>query len=532
MAFQCVMRDITERRQAEAALMAERERLAVTLRSIGDGVIATDTEGRVVLVNEVAESLTGWPSAEALGKPAAEVFDVVDQATRERVTNPVAQVLETGDIVRLASDAVLISRDGIERVIRDSGAPIRDTQGEVIGVVLVFRDVTDRVAWEQRMREFQKMEAIGVLASGIAHDFNNVLQAIASWISLMQIAATLDEQLEEGLHQVMAACERGAGLVQQLVTFSHPTELSAEPMDAGKTVGDVCGILERTLPKSVVIEYGILSDELWWIAGDAHQLEQALVNLGINASEAMPAGGQFTISLENLEVDQEYAQSHLALGITPGRYVRLRVSDSGVGIDEAALSHIFEPFFTTKQRAEHSGLGLAMVYGIVRAHGGYIDVARTPGEGTTFEIYLPAASASVVTGQVAPQPAARTDQARMVLLVDDEAVVVRSGCEFLEYFGYKVLTATNGEEAVDLFRTHHQDIDLVILDLVMPKMDGEKCLEQLLAIDPEAVVIIASGYLTDQDRRQRLAPRVKGFLDKPFTTARILGAVRSALGSD
>jgi len=528
-ALQCVMRDITERKQAQEMLEAERERLEVTLRSIGEAVIVADSDGRVALINDVAEELTGWPNGEALGQSVSEIFTIVNQHTREPVADPVENVLTTGGLGCLANDTILISRDGTERIIADSGAPIH-TDGEVIGVILVFRDVTERIKLEEHLRENQRLEALGTLASGIAHDFNNVLQAIVSWVALIQLSEDLDEELQEAVHEVQGACERGGSLVRQVQAFAAPSELHLGTIDITEVVDNACGILQPGLSKLVTIQSQIVNDELWYVQGDAHLLEQVIVNLCTNSAEAMSDGGAITITLENLPVDEDYLAHHPMFGLTAGPYVRLSVSDTGPGIDAETLEHIFEPFYSTKQRSMHSGLGLAMVYGIVHQHQGDILASSKPGEGTTFQIYLSAVSPEDEPGEVAEAP--ELDMPATVLLVDDEAPNIRSGQRLLEHLGYEVFTASSGKEAVELFQDHHEQIDLVMLDLIMPQMSGEQCLDELLQIDPDVTVVIVSGYIVDKQTHLQLEPLVAGFLNKPITVERLLESIRGALGGD
>jgi len=401
----------------------------------------------------------------------------------------------------------------------------------VVGLVVVLRDVTEQVRWEEHLRENQRLAALGTLASGIAHDFNNVLQAVASWIALVQLSGDLSEELQQAVHEVQAACERGGSLVRQVQAFAAPNEVRLGAVNIVEVIDSACSVLQPGLLKTVTIQLQIADDELWYVQGDAHLLEQVIVSLSTNAAEAMSDGGTITIGLEKVTVDEDYLVRHPGLQITAGLYVRLSVSDTGPGIDAETLQHIFEPFYTTKGRSAHSGLGLAMVYGIVKQHHGDILASSKPGEGTTFEIYLPAAWPEQASGGAA-EPSEKADMSATILLVDDERPNLEGGRRLLEHLGCNVFTASNGREAVEVFQEHREQIDLVMLDLVMPEMSGQRCLEKLLQIDPEVVVVIVSGYILDKETRRRLEPLVAGFLGKPITAERLRNAIREALSKD
>lgn len=510
--------------RAETELVEERNRLDITLRSIGDGVIATDGEGRVVLINDVAEELTGWLESEALGRPVSEIFMVANLQTREPVADPVERVLASGGLVGLARDTVLVGRDGTERIITESGAAIR-TDDEITGVVLVFRDVTERTRWEEARRENQKMAAVGTLAMGVAHDFNNLLQALMGRAQLMLHSRDFDAETTEDLSEMVRAGERGASLVRRLLTFSRQVEPAKQVVQLGRPIDDVRAILERTISKLVEINARV-SDDLWPVEADPHHIEQVLLNLSINASEAMPQGGTLELSAENVALEEPNE------GIPAGRYVLVTVSDTGIGMAKNALERIFEPFYTAKGRAEHSGLGLAVVHGIIKSHGGFIRIDSEPDAGTTFRIYLLAAGAEaegVSAANVRGEEVLVLRRPATVLVVDDEPGVAHLACDILEHGGHHFLKALDGEEAVELFSTDHERIDLVVLDLVMPKMDGEQCLGHLREIVPDVPVIITTGYIIDSTTRQRLAPQVHSIVEKPFTVEGLLNAVNQAL---
>ncbi len=384
--------DISARRQAQAALADEKERLAVTLRSIGEGVITTDTEGRISLLNPVAEKLTGWSQAEATSQLLPQVFKLVQEGTHEPLPNSAQLVLQTGASASLTGPTILINRDGSERYVSSNGAPIRDLSETVIGVVLVFRDVSQLQLIEAELRKSQKLESLGLLAGGIAHDFNNILTAIVGNIGLAKMEPSPDDFVYKVLDEAERAAFRAKDLTQQLITFSpggYPDKKLALLPDL--LVGPVTFILRGT---QVNCDFKIAPD-LWPVEVDAGQLNQVINNLVLNAQQAMPEGGLITIEAENIPGLEPV--NHLPLSAGP--YVRVSISDMGIGIPSRNLARIFDPYFTTKPTG--SGLGLATSFSIINRHGGHIAVASEFGAGATFTIYLPA-----LPGQLAPPPSA------------------------------------------------------------------------------------------------------------------------------
>ncbi|HXG65532.1 MAG TPA: PAS domain S-box protein, partial [Blastocatellia bacterium] len=344
--------ELGERKRAEAALAAEKERLAVTLRSIGDGVIATDTDGKIVLLNRVAERLTGWPQAEAVGKRLDEVFCVRDEKTRDRCENIAETVIRTGGVTGLTGNPLLIARDGAERIIADSGAPIRDKDSRIIGVVLAFRDVTEQRKMEAELLKAGKLESLGVLAGGIAHDFNNILTTILGNISLVKASAAPGDETYERLSDAERASLRARDLTRQLLTFSR----GGAPIRSAASVAD---LLEEAASfaitgSNVRCEFD-LAEDLWPVDVDAGQISQVIHNLTLNAQQAMPEGGVIRIKAENVAIGT--GGENMSLPLPPGRYVKITVRDTGIGIPEEHLDKIFDPYFTTKQTG--SGLGLA-----------------------------------------------------------------------------------------------------------------------------------------------------------------------------
>ena len=381
------LEDITARRRDEAAGHQQRKVLALTLGSIADAVLTTDTEGRITFLNPVAEALTGWSLQDALGQPCEMVFRLVHERTRQPLESPVARVLRDGLIGDLAPQTVLITRDGRDVPVADLSAPIRRGDEELYGVVVVFRDASDLRHMEAQLRHAQKMEALGTLAAGIAHDFNNILAAILGYTELVQIDIPRDQPHWFLLQRVLTASLRAKALVQQILAFSRSTPVAWIPVSLAAVLRETLPFLRALLPSTIEMEDHI-TPEATLVLANATQIQQIIMNLGANAGDAMgDTGGRLAIHLEVVEVDGAFAAIHPTLRAGP--YVRLRVRDSGPGIPPDVLARIFEPFFTTKEVGQGTGLGLSVVYGIVESHGGAILVESPLGQGTTFMLYLP-----------------------------------------------------------------------------------------------------------------------------------------------
>ncbi len=507
--FISVMTDITDRKQAEEDLATEKERLSVTLRSIGEGVITTDTAGRVVLLNPVAEKFTGWTQAEAAGRPLPAVFHIVDEKTRQLAPNPAERVLQTGEIIGLASQTILVSRDGHERYVSNNCAPIRDQGDKVEGVVLVFRDITERQRIEAELRKVQKLESLGLLAGGIAHDFNNILTAIAGNISL----AKMDVPAKSSLYDVLAGAENAAfrakDLTRQLLTFSQ----GGAPIKKTTSLKELLeGSVSFALRGSNVQPKFDIPADLWPVDIDSGQISQVLNNLVINADQAMPEGGLLTVTARNVP----RAQLDRALNLQGENYVLLSFKDQGIGIPQKNLARIFDPYFTTKQKG--SGLGLASCYSIIARHDGVILVESELGKGSQFYIYLPAAPGKPALPELAAAPV-RPGKGK-ILLMDDDEMILQLSRRLLDRLGYSVETARDGAEAIDKYRValeQRQPFDLVIMDLtVKGGMGGKEAMLHLKKLDPAVRSIVSSGYSTDPIMADYRRYHFNEVLSKPF----------------
>lgn len=478
--------DITAQKNVEERLAAEKERLSVTLRSIGDGVITTDVNGNIILMNKVAEELTGWKQNEAEGKNLDSVFTIINEITREPHENPAQKVLTTGAVIELANHTLMIARDGTERIIADSGAPIKDKDGHIIGVVLVFRDMTEKQRFLDITQNSQKLESLGVLAGGIAHDFNNLLGGIYGYIDMASGEVTEGETVSRYLSKAMSTIDRARDLTRQLLTFAKG---GAPLQKVEKVFPFVLETVQFALSGASVTCNFNVPDDLWSCYYDKNQIGQVIDNLVINAIQAMPMGGKIVVTARNITLGEK---EHPVL--SNGDYVCVSIKDSGIGIPREILSRIFDPFFTTKSKGH--GLGLATCYSIVNRHGGCIDVGSAPGKGTVFQVYLPAAE--VVSASVDKQTTVQHRGRGTFVVMDDEEVMREILKGMLKSFGYDVVCKNNGRDAVDYFNVElkaNRQISGMIFDLTVPgEMGGMEAVAEVRKTNSRIPVFVSSGY--------------------------------------
>jgi hypothetical protein len=551
--------DVTERKRAEeahqraeAAVKASEEDLRITLDSIGDAVIATDVKGCVVRMNPVAEQLTGWTLDQGAGKPLSEIFKILNEETRAAVESPVHRVLREGAVMGLANHTVLVSRQGIERSIADSAAPIRDATGKVRGVVLVFHDQTERRKAEQaqahalavaeresvsreraeealrqteeQLRQSQKMEAIGTLAGGIAHDFNNLLSVILSYAELMLQDLPAEDPMRVDAEQISSAGRRANELTRQLLAFSRRQVLQPEIVNLNGAISGMTKLLRRIIGEDIELAV-LLAPTLGSVHVDPGQIGQVLMNLVVNARDAMPRGGRLTIETADVELDARAAH----VGVGPGRFVVLSVSDTGTGMDRSTQARIFEPFFTTKEKGKGTGLGLSTAYGIVKQSGGDVSVHSEPGEGTTFKIYLPRAEAGAERSEHASQAPTTLRGMETVLLVEDDEQVRNLAVTILRRHGYRVLEAATGGDALLISEQYGGTIHVLLTDVVMPHMSGRQLCERLAPRRPDLKVIFMSGYTDDAMVRHGVLRSELEFVQKPLLPGPLLEKLRRVL---
>jgi two-component system, cell cycle sensor histidine kinase and response regulator CckA len=501
-----------------SAWRESRRLLDATLSSIGDAVLATDREGYVTFLNPVAETLTGWPRKEARGKQAAEILKLVHEGTHEPIENPLARALRDRATVSLLERTALVSRNGAESPIELSASPVRDESAGVRGAILVFRDIGKRRQLEEQATHAEKMDAVGRLARGVAGDFNNVLTVITGYAELLRAEAPASTPLRRFVDEIIYAGERAAALTRHLLAFSRNSTAQPRVIDLSALVTAMEPLLQRLLGDG--IELMLLNPRgAGRVKADPSQLEQAIVNLANNARDAMPGGGKMVIEIAS--VDLEEGPSSKNLGLPPGPYVMMALSDTGVGMDAATRSRLFEPFFTSKSPGKGSGLGLATVYGIVKQHEGQITVYSQPGCGSIFEIYLPR-----VREPLAEMPRRPSKGSETILLVDDEEGVRKLVHAVLQSHGYDVLEASNGGMALAAYEKNAHKIDMVLTDVVMPQMTGFELGAKLAGRAPGLKVLYMSGY---RDNAIGLDETPKAFLHKPFTPDVLLTKVREVL---
>jgi PAS domain S-box-containing protein len=470
----------------------------------------------------------GYSQEELLGLTFYDLTHPEDVDASRRQLLPLQQ--GTKDSYRL--EKRYVRKDGKVLWAQLSVSALLDARGEYAATLAVVVDITERKKSEQerenlqrQLLQAQKMEAIGTLAGGIAHDFNNLLQAILGYAELLLMKKEPEDPDRKKLEVIQRAARDGADLVARILTFSRKGESKARPMDINDEIRRVERLLRRTLPKMIRIDL-LLADDIRIIDADPAQIEQVILNLGVNAQHALPEGGRLIIETSNVSLSDESASTHL--GAKPGDYVLLTVSDTGLGMPPEVLDRIFEPFFTTKTNGEGTGLGLAMVHGIVAQHGGYIRCYSELGKGTSFKMYFPVSSAELrsdlaLTGEML------ASGSETVLLVDDDDRVREMARQVIEMGGYNLLVARSGEEALVKYRDRKVEISLVVLDLSMPGMGGKLCLEELLRIDPDARVIVTSGYYSDALTHHKKGSGARGFIVKPYDAKGILQAIRKVL---
>jgi len=414
---------------------------------------------------------------------------------------------------------------GTHRWVETRAVPLKSAGGEVIALLGVSRDITEHKKLEEQLRHAQKLEAVGTLTGGIAHDFNNILTSIIGYADLLTMTIADDDQNRGFLEQIIAASRRAANLTQNLLAFSRKQITSPRPVDINECVRNVENMLHRLIGEQIELRTR-LSDTDLTILADAGQMEQVLMNLAVNARDAMPAGGTLLITTSVAEIDERYIALN-GYG-KAGTYVLVSVNDSGVGMDARMKRRIFEPFFTTKEMGKGTGLGLSIVYGIVKQHNGYVDCESEPGKGTTFTLYFPLNTASAE--QAAPaRPVQLRGGTETVLVTDDDEGVRRIARTMLEHLGYTVITAADGNEAVELFSEHKDRIDLLILDVIMPKKNGKQVYDEVRRMRPEVKTIFTSGYTADVISSKGMLEEGMHFISKPASLRDLSLKIRDVL---
>jgi len=512
-----------KRRAADTALRENEEKFRSMVETTNEWIWARDLEGRLTYSNEAAEAVSGFRPDELVGKNFLSVVHPDDVPGVQELLERCAREKTgfTGYAVRIRD------KKGNYRHIEGNGVPILDESGRVSGFRGADRDVTDRMLLEAQLRQSQKMEAVGTLAGGVAHDFNNLLTTILGYSSLVLEQLREEDPLREEIREIQRAGERAADLTRQLLAFSRKQVLAPVVLDLNGIVASMEKMLRRLIGEDVALA-AVLDSNLWSVRADPGQIEQVIVNLVVNARDAMPRGGKVTIETRNVDFDDSYIPMHTY--VQPGEHVCLSVTDTGTGMDPQTRSRIFEPFFTTKSPGKGTGLGLSTVYGIVKQSGGSIETYSEPGRGTSFKVYLPRAleAEKAVAREARPAPLGGSE---MVLLVEDEEAVRRLARLVLEKRGYAVLEAGSAEDAQSIVAGHAGAIDLLLTDSVMPGMSGPDLAGNLRSTRPELKVLFMSGYTDDAIVRHGLLTASEAFLQKPFTPEGLARKVREVLDS-
>jgi PAS domain S-box-containing protein len=511
---------VIEKQRLTRTLLQTNQTLQALVNASPLAMWTVGPDGIVSMWNPTAERMFGWRADEVLGRP----LPIVPTDRRHEFTATMARVLEgetvTGvETQRQRNDGTLID-------VSLAFAALRDTTGAIVGVTAIAAEITARLALETQLRQAQKLEAIGRLAGGIAHDFNNLLTVIGGRSHLMNTLLAPDDPLRRNVEIIEKTAERAAALTHQLLAFSRRQALVARVVDLNEVVTGMARILQRLIGEDIQLVTAPNAN-LGHVRVDPSQTEQVVLNLAVNARDAMPDGGRLTIALESVDLDAAAAQRYP--GVDPGAYVRLAVSDTGHGMDAATQAQLFVPFFTTKGPDKGSGLGLATVYGIVKQSGGHIRVLSEVGRGSTFEIYLPRVDAPVdmvITGAVQTTPPRGTET---ILLAEDDAAVRALARDTLLICGYMVLEAAHPDEAVHIAETCQGPIHLLLTDVVMPGMSGRVLADKLLPLRPGLQVLFMSGYTADAIGHHGVLAPGTAFLQKPFTPSALARRIREAL---
>ena len=507
--------NITERKQAQEQIAEQ----AALLDKAQDAILVRDLEGKILFWNHGAERMYGWTRQEAVGLNIGGLLYTNPKKFEEANGLAISQGEWHGELQHL-------TKDRGELTIEARWTLIRDNEGRPKSVLAINTDITERKKIEAQFMRAQRMESIGTLASGIAHDLNNILAPIMMSIDILKSDSD-SPQTTKILETIEVSAKRGADIVRQVLSFARGLEGQRIEVQPKHLLQDLENIIKNTFPKDIRLQFSI-PNNTWTILGDPTQVHQILLNLCVNARDAMPNGGNLTVSVENCVLDNQYAAMHIQA--KPGRYIIISVTDSGMGMPPGIVDKIFEPFFTTKELNKGTGLGLSTVMAIVKSHDGIINVYSEPGKGTTFKVYLPAMETSSEARKEQSEAASLPrGNGEMILVVDDEASILTITGQTLQAFGYQVLTATDGAHAVAVYAKHEKEIAVVLTDMMMPIMDGPALIHALMRMDPAVKVIAASGLNANGNVAKVSEAGVKHFLTKPYTAATLLKTMRAIL---
>ena len=517
---------VNKRQAADDALRESEEKYRTILESIEEGCFETDMDGNLTFFSNPFLKIIGYSRDELLGGNTSAYTSPDTAAGMERITE---RLRETGKPENV-TDYDVICKDGSNVSLELSVSLLKDQDGLPMGYRGVLRDVSERKKTEEekyklesQLQQAQKMESIGTLAGGIAHDFNNILMGIQGNASLMLLKIESDHPNYEKIKNIETYVQNGTELTKQLLGFARRGKYLIRATDLNEIIDKSSSLFART--KKEIRVHATLLEDLWPAEVDRGQIEQVLLNLYVNAWQAMANGGDLYLQTENVILDRSYVKPYK---VEPGRYIKISVSDTGVGIDKETQERIFEPFFTTKEMGRGTGLGLASVYGIIKSHGGYINVYSEQEKGTVFTIYLPA-SQKAVSSEKETGPTTIIKGSGAILLIDDEKMILDVGIELLEELGYTVQSAMSGQEAIDIFQKDRGKFDLVIMDMIMPEMGGGETFDRLKEIDPDVKVLLSSGYSINGQATKILRRGCDGFIQKPFNMNQLAEKVQKIL---
>jgi two-component system, cell cycle sensor histidine kinase and response regulator CckA len=513
-----VARDITERKHIEDALKQSEEKYRIVLETNPDPVVVYDMEGKVTYFNRAFTNVFGWTLEECFGK-SMDVFVPGDAWPETKMM--INKVLSGENFSGIETRRY--TKEGSIIPVSISGAIYMGEDGDPMGSVINLRDISEQKELVIQLQQAQKMEAVGTLAGGIAHDFNNLLMGIQGCTSLLSFDIDSNHPNFEYLNRIEDYIKNAANLTKQLLGFARRGKYEIKPTDMNEIINKSSDMFGRT-KKEIVIHKKSQAD-IWAVEVDPSQIEQVILNLYVNAWQAMAGTGELYLQTENVILDDNDVKPY---GVKSGRYVKISVTDTGTGIDETIQHRIFDPFFTTKEMSRGTGLGLASAYGIIKSHGGFINVYSREGDGTTFNIFLPASEKKILKETMLQKEILKGTET--VLLVDDEEMIIDVGRDVLEKLGYEVLTAKSGKEAIEIYRMNQKKIDMVILDMVMPEMGGGDTYDKLRDVNPNIKVLLSSGYSIDGQASKILSRGCDGFIQKPFDIKTLSLEIRTTLG--
>jgi PAS domain S-box-containing protein len=518
-----ICRDITDRKRAEEEMRRSEQKLHIHFEHTPLAVVEWDLDFRVTDWNPSAERIFGYSKQEAIRQHGSFI---VPPQHRPQVDQVWKELVRQNGGTRNTNDN--LTKDGRTITCEWYNTPLVDELGRVLGVASLVHDVTEHVALEERLRQSQKMEAVGRLAGGVAHDFNNLLTVILGYSQILAEGVPSGSRLADSTAQIKSAADRASGITRQLLAFSRKTVMTPRVVNLNDIMLNLDSLLRRLIGEDIEV-LTVPANDLGSVTADPGQIEQVIMNLALNARDAMPHGGKLTLETSNEQLDESYAQRHQPT--VAGRYVMLAVTDTGHGMSPETQARIFEPFYTTKEVGKGTGLGLSMVYGIVKQSGGYIWVYSEPDRGTTFKIYLPRVDQPAETTGLENRSRSVQRGTETILLVEDDPQLRQLSSSVLAHCGYKVLTANGPEEGLAICKENHRDIRLLVTDVVMPRMNGRQLAEQIVQVAPNVKVLYISGYTSNAIVHYGVLDAGLWFLPKPFTLSALVAKVREVLDS-